>query len=173
MEKLSIIVPVYNEQEVLPAFYERLSAALRTLPCHAEILFVNDGSLDGTAAFLEQLASRDERVKVLALTRNFGHQAARCAELDHCSGDAAVLIDADLQDPPELIREFYAKWREGYQVVFGRHVRRAEGVIKTTVYHVFNSLLTHMIAAERFPIRHLSFPFGVTLLAVARKPATA
>ncbi|HYV57108.1 MAG TPA: glycosyltransferase family 2 protein [Candidatus Nitrosopolaris sp.] len=148
MEKLSIIVPVYNEQEVLPAFYERLSAALGTLPCDAEILFVNDGSLDATAALLEQLASRDERVKVLALTRNFGHQAALCAGLDHCSGDAAVLIDADLQDPPELIREFYAKWREGYQVVFGRHARRAEGVIKTTVYHLFYRILRFLVSMD-------------------------
>jgi len=148
LEKLSIIVPVYNEEEVLPVFYERLSASLRTLPCLAEMLFVNDGSLDGTAAFLKQLAGRDERVKVLSLTRNFGHQAALCAGLDHCSGDAAVLIDADLQDPPELIREFYAKWREGYQVVFGRHARRAEGVIKTAVYHLFYRILRFLVSMD-------------------------
>jgi glycosyltransferase involved in cell wall biosynthesis len=148
VEKLSIIVPVYNEEEVLPVFYERLSASLAALPCLAEILFVNDGSQDGTGSLLEQLAARDERVKVLALTRNFGHQAALCAGLDHCSGDAAVLIDADLQDPPELIREFYAKWREGYQVVFGRHGRRAEGRLKTAVYHLFYRILHFLVSMD-------------------------
>jgi glycosyltransferase involved in cell wall biosynthesis len=138
---LSVVVPVYNEQEVLSAFCERLDATLRTLPCDAEILFVNDGSVDGTAAILEALAKRDSRVRVLTFTRNFGHQAALCAGVDHCSGDAVVLIDADLQDPPELITDFYAKWREGYQVVYGRRRRLEEGVAKRSIYHLFYRLL--------------------------------
>jgi dolichol-phosphate mannosyltransferase len=141
VETLSVIVPVYNEQEVLPVFLERLCVALEALPCEAEILLVNDGSTDGTSALLEGFARRDARVRVLSLTRNFGHQAALCAGLDHCAGDAAVLIDADLQDPPELIGDFYARWREGYQVVYGRRQRIEEGIAKRSIYHLFYRLL--------------------------------
>jgi dolichol-phosphate mannosyltransferase len=148
---LSIVVPVYNEQEVLATFCERLDATLQKLPCDAEILFVNDGSVDGTAAILETIAKRDDRVRVLTFTRNFGHQAALCAGIDHCDGDAVVLIDADLQDPPELIPDFYAKWQEGYQVVYGRRRRREEGVAKRSIYHLFYRLL-HLLANIDIPL---------------------
>jgi len=151
LQTLSIIVPAYNEQEVLPQFYGRLSAALSSLPCGAEILFVDDGSQDRTPEILKQLASVDTRVRVLQFTRNFGHQAALCAGLDHCAGDAAVLIDADLQDPPELIGGFYAKWQEGYEVVFGRRRRLEEGLVKRVVYHVFYRIL-HTLANVDIPI---------------------
>lgn len=151
MDRLSVVVPVYNEEEVLPAFHARLSAVLGTLPCQSEILFVNDGSKDGTAAVLERLAAQDERVKLLALTRNFGHQPALSAGLDHCSGDAVVLIDADLQDPPELIGQFYAKWREGYQVVYGQRRRLEEGFLKRSVYHAFYEIL-HRLASIDIPL---------------------
>jgi len=144
-------VPVYNEQEVLPAFYERLRAVLDSLPCEAEILFVNDGSDDGTPAILDGLAKRDERVRVLSFTRNFGHQAALCAGLDHCRGDAAVMIDADLQDPPELIRDFHARWHEGYQVVYGRRRRLEEGMAKRAIYHFFYRVL-HVLANIDIPL---------------------
>jgi dolichol-phosphate mannosyltransferase len=87
------------------------------------------------------LASQDGRVKALRLTRNFGHQAALTAGLDHCSGDAAVLIDADLQDPPEVIADFHRKWREGFQVVFGKRRRLSEGFLKRSVYHLFYQVL--------------------------------
>ncbi|HEY7513692.1 MAG TPA: glycosyltransferase family 2 protein, partial [Vicinamibacteria bacterium] len=124
MPKISVVAPVYNEEAVLPLFYERLRDALERLPCEAEILFVDDGSTDGTGALLEGLASSDQRVRALRFTRNFGHQAALCAGLEHCNGDAVVLIDADLQDPPELIADFYGKWAdEGFDVVFGRRRR--------------------------------------------------
>ena len=144
-------MPVYNEQEVLPAFYERLRAVLDSLPCEAEILFVNDGSDDGTPAILDGLAKRDERVRVLSFTRNFGHQAALCAGLDHCRGDAAVMIDADLQDPPELIRDFHARWHEGYQVVYGRRRRLEEGMAKRAIYHFFYRVL-HVLANIDIPL---------------------
>lgn len=150
-EALSVIVPVFNEQEVLPAFYERLCAVLEDLPCRAEVLFVDDGSSDGTAAILSRLAAQDPRVKLLGFTRNFGHQAALCAGLDHCTGDAAVLIDADLQDPPELIREFHRKWKEGYQVVYGLRHRLEEGFVKRGVYHLFYRLL-HLLANIDIPL---------------------
>lgn len=151
MERLSVVVPVYNEEEVLPEFHARLSGVLSTLPCQCEILFVNDGSNDGTAAVLERLAARDSRVRIIGLTRNFGHQPALSAGLDHCTGDAVVLIDADLQDPPELIGDFYRTWREGYQVVFGRRQRLEEGPLKRYVYHAFYRLL-HLLANIDIPL---------------------
>jgi len=143
-ERLSVIVPVFNEEEVLPAFYERLSAALTAVPCSAEILFVDDGSTDATPAVLEGLRARDDRVRVIRFTRNFGHQAALCAGLDHCTADAAVMIDADLQDPPELIRTSTPSGRR----VPGRLRQRRrveEGVLKRTLYHLFYRLL-HLLA---------------------------
>lgn len=145
------MVPVYNEEVVLPLFYERLKAALSTLPCEAEILFVDDGSEDRTASLLEELARADPRVRVLTLTRNFGHQAALCAGLDHCTGDATVMIDADLQDPPELIGDFHAHWKQGYDVVFGRRQRLREGLPKRVIYHLFYRLL-RLLANIEIPL---------------------
>lgn len=142
------MVPVYNEEEVLPQFYARLKAALTTVPCAAEIFFVDDGSRDRTPVILEELARADPRVHVLTFTRNFGHQAALCAGLDHCTGDATMMIDADLQDPPELVAEFYAKWKEGYDVVFGRRQRLREGLPKRVIYHLFYRLLRFLANIE-------------------------
>jgi polyisoprenyl-phosphate glycosyltransferase len=141
LETLSVVVPVFNEDAVLRAFYERLTASLEGIPGRAEILFVDDGSTDRSAAVLEELARRDARVRVIGFTRNFGHQAALCAGLDHCQGDAAIMIDADLQDPPELIRDFHAAWKEGFDVVYGARHRLREGVVKRIVYHLFYRLL--------------------------------
>ncbi len=151
MERLSVIIPVLDEEEVLPAFYERLVVSLESLACSAEILFVDDGSRDGTAEILERLASRDDRVRILQFTRNFGHQAALCAGLDHCTGDAVVMIDADLQDPPELIPDFYARWKEGYKVVYGQRQRLEEGILKRAVYHLFYRVL-HLLADVDIPL---------------------
>ncbi len=145
---LTVVVPVYDEEEVLPAFHGRLGAALDLLPCRGEILFVNDGSRDRSAAILTSLAATDPRVRVLHLSRNFGHQAALCAGLDHCDGDAVVLIDADLQDPPELIADFHAKWKQGYKVVFGRRLRLEEGVVKRAIYHLFYVILRALANVE-------------------------
>jgi len=148
---LSVVVPVYNEEEVLPHFYERLAATLATLPCDAEILFIDDGSRDGTAVVLAGLAIRDPRVGVLTFTRNFGHQAALCAGLDHATGDAVALIDADLQDPPEVLVEFHRLWKEGNHVVFGLRQRLEEGFLKRHVYHAFYRLL-HSLSNIDMPL---------------------
>jgi dolichol-phosphate mannosyltransferase len=121
---VSIVVPVLNEQQVLPAFYARLKAVLATLPDAAEVIFVDDGSSDRTPALLDEWAAADASIRVIHFSRNFGHQAALTAGLDHASGDAVVVIDADLQDPPELITQFHARWREGYQVVLGHRRSR-------------------------------------------------
>ena len=148
METLSVVVPVYNEEAVLQAFYDRLKAALEGMPCAAEILFVDDGSTDRSASILEELARRDPRIRVIGFTRNFGHQAALCAGLDHCRGDAAVMIDADLQDPPEVIRDFHGAWKEGFDVVYGERRRLREGLVKRVVYHLFYRLLRSLANIE-------------------------
>src|SRR5687767_14355244 len=112
---LSVVTPMYNEEGSARVFYERVVAALDGVTF--ELVVVDDGSRDGTLAILEELAERDERVKVVALSRNFGHQPALTAGLDHARGDAVVMLDSDLQDPPEVIPEMVDAWRAGADVV--------------------------------------------------------
>ena len=141
---ISIIVPVFNEEAVLPQFYQRMTAALATIPdlSRWEILFVDDGSRDGTAVALTRLAASDARVRVLEFSRNFGHQIALTAGLDHATGDAVVCIDADLQDPPEVVPALVQKWREGFEVVYGARARRAhDSVFKRLSARLFYRLM--------------------------------
>lgn len=121
---LSIVVPAYNEQEVLPEFHKRLSEVLDSIMTEAEIVYVNDGSTDDTLKVMENLRGEDLRVAVLDLSRNFGKEIALSAGLDHARGDAVVVMDADLQDPPGLIPELVNKWKEGYDVVFAKRITR-------------------------------------------------
>jgi polyisoprenyl-phosphate glycosyltransferase len=123
---LSVVVPIYNEEAVLPEFHRRLSAVLDGVQVDAEIVYVNDGSGDGSMAFLVKLHDSDPRVAVVDLSRNFGKEVAMSAGLDHADGDAVVVIDADLQDPPELISDMLEAWQEGYDVVLMRRVTRAQ-----------------------------------------------
>lgn len=116
---LSVVVPVYNEQEALPRFFARLQASLDECCPDSEIIFVNDGSSDGTAAALERLQEEDERVVAVDLSRNFGHQAALTAGLDLARGEAVLTMDADLEHPPEAIPRFLERWRGGAEIVFG------------------------------------------------------
>jgi glycosyltransferase involved in cell wall biosynthesis len=130
---LSVIVPVYRSEEILPETHRRLSETLRSLApdLDYEILFVNDGSPDRSLEVLRGIAGEDAHVRVIALSRNFGHQIAITAGMDEARGDAAVIIDDDLQDPPEVIVDMVAKWREGYQVVHGvRSERNGETLFK-------------------------------------------
>ncbi len=120
---MSIVIPAYNEEEILPALRLRLTDFLKTLPCAAEVILVNDGSRDRTIDLLADWAESDRRIKVLGLARNFGHQAAVTAGLDVAVGDAIVIIDADLQDPPEVIHEMLEQYRQGYDVVYGQRAR--------------------------------------------------
>jgi glycosyltransferase involved in cell wall biosynthesis len=140
---LSIIVPVFNEQEVIREFHGRLTTSLASAEVDdIEIQFVNDGSTDGTLAILLELARRDRRVQVLDLSRNFGKEAAMTAGLDHARGDAAVIIDADLQDPPELIPEMVRQWRGGYDVVYMRRLsREGETWLKKSTARAFYALM--------------------------------
>jgi len=119
---LSVVVPAFNEKEVLPEFHRRTSAVLESLGVAWEIVYVNDGSSDRTLDVIKGFG--DSRVSVIDLSRNFGKEIAMTAGLDHAKGDAVVVIDADLQDPPELIPELVAKWREGFDVVYARRTAR-------------------------------------------------
>jgi len=123
---LSVVVPAYNEAAVLPEFHRRLATVLDALQIRAEIIYVNDGSSDTTRSLLLALRETDARVAVIDLSRNFGKEIAMSAGLDHAHGDAVVVIDADLQDPPELIPDMLRAWREGFDVVLMRRRSRAQ-----------------------------------------------
>lgn len=126
MKTISILVPAYNEQEVLPLLFDRLDALAASLPSYRfEFFFVNDGSKDDTLSLIEAQASHDTRVAYLNFSRNFGKETAIIAGLDHVTGDATVIIDADLQDPPELIPEMIALWNDGYDDVYAKRKTRA------------------------------------------------
>ncbi len=122
---LCVVVPAYNEQEVLHALHARVSAVLRALPFRWQVLYVNDGSRDSTGTMLLQLAEQDPHVAVLELSRNFGKEIALSAGLDHAETDLVIVIDADLQDPPELIPQLIDGWRQGYDVVYAQRLTRA------------------------------------------------
>jgi dolichol-phosphate mannosyltransferase len=152
---LSVVAPVYNEVDSVPVLYERICAALRDIPF--ELVLVDDGSSDGSGDTLEALAADDPRVKVVILSRNFGHQMALTAGLDHASGDAIVMMDADLQDPPEIIPRMLEDWRKGSDVVYAvRETREGESFFKLATarwfYKIFDWLTT-------VPLRHNSGDF--------------
>ncbi|MGH2409801.1 MAG: glycosyltransferase family 2 protein, partial [Chloroflexota bacterium] len=109
----SVVAPVYNEEETLPHFHERIAAAMEALGEPFEVLLINDGSRDNSYSVMRGLVEKDPRVRVVNFSRNFGHQMAVSAGLDHARGDAVVIIDSDLQDPPEVIAELAARWKEG------------------------------------------------------------
>ena len=143
---ISIVVPCYNEEEVVQAAFERLSLFCTSQPeYNFEIIFVDDGSSDRTFELLLQIAGQDERVRILSFARNFGHQIAVTAGIDAASGNAVVLIDADLQDPPEVIAEMIAKWEQGYDVVYGtRKSREGENAFKLVTARGFYRLLNRL-----------------------------
>lgn len=139
---ISIVVPVYNEQEVLLEFHRRLSAVLDTLNVRAQTIYVNDGSTDRTLDLVSELCSRDARVAFLDLSRNFGKEIALTAGIDHAEGDAVIVIDADLQDPPELIPELLKHWLEGYDVVYAKRTTRdGESFLKKATAFIFYRLI--------------------------------
>lgn len=137
---LSVVVPVHNEQENIVPLYERIVKCLERKQLAFTVIFVDDGSADDSGAVLEQLASHDSRIVVIELSRNFGQQAAIRAGLEYAIGAATVIMDADLQDPPELLAELIAKWKRGYEVVYAVRARR-EHVLKDKFYKIFYRLL--------------------------------
>ena len=136
--RLSVVIPVYNEVDVLPEFYRRITDVARGVDGQVELIFVDDGSIDGSLQILHDLSSVDARVAVLELSRNFGKEIAMTAGLDHARGDAVVVIDADLQDPPELIPEMISHWRDGYDVVYAKRTARVgESFLKKSTAYLF------------------------------------
>ena len=145
----SIVIPVYNEAEVLPSLYDRLTRVMEGLVESYEIIFVNDGSRDDSTMLLRDFQDRDARVKFLSFSRNFGHQIAITAGLDYSSGQAAVVMDADLQDPPEVIPRLIEQWRKGYDIVFAvRAKRQGEGFFKRATAALFYRLFRRMAGTE-------------------------
>ncbi len=149
----SVIVPFLNEEEVLPETCRRLTAVMEGLGEPFELVFVNDGSTDRSPAIMEDLAARDPRVRLLSFSRNFGHQSAVLAGLEYAAGQALVVIDADLQDPPEVIVPMAEKWRQGYHVVYGRREKRqGETWFKKATafafYRILNRLCDFSIPAD-------------------------
>lgn len=143
--KLSVVAPCYNEEHVLPEFVARATAVAAALGIDYEIILVDDGSTDLTPAVALRLAQADPHLRVAQFTRNFGHQAAATAGLDLATGDAVVLIDADLQDPPEVIAEMFARWRDGADVVYGqRRTRAGEPLLKRATASLFYRALAVM-----------------------------
>ncbi len=142
---LSVIVPCYNEQEVIAETHRRLTEVLSGLDCDYEIIYIDDGSRDTTAELLRGLHAADDRVRVLLLARNFGHQRAVSAGIDRACGDAVVLIDADLQDPPEVIAEMLAQWRAGWDVVYAQRTERpGETAFKRVTANLFYRVLNRL-----------------------------
>ena len=142
--RYSIVVPVFNEEEVLPELYDRLRLVIDGLDGPAEIIFVNDGSADHSLALLKRFHANGPRVRIVSLSRNFGHQAAITAGLAHARGDAVAILDADLQDPPELLPKFFKGLGEGWDIVYGIRKERKEGAPKRLAYFVFYRLLRRM-----------------------------
>jgi dolichol-phosphate mannosyltransferase len=149
MKKLSIVSPVYNEEGNIQLFYDTLNKVLSNIDAEKEIIFVNDGSTDNSNGLLYAISMKDKDVKIINFSRNFGHQAAITAGLEHATGDAIVILDSDLQDPPSLITDLYKKWEEGYELVNAKRKSRQDSFLKsltaTIFYKLLNSLLSNKI----------------------------
>jgi len=145
----SVVVPLYNEELVIEECYRRLKDVMdSTKECY-EIVFINDGSVDSTKESAEKICDKDENIKLINFSRNFGHQAAITAGMDLSLGDAIIVIDADLQDPPEVILNMIEKWKEGYEVVYGKRIKReGETLFKKFTAKVYYRLLKGMTSVE-------------------------
>lgn len=144
MTKLSIIIPIYNEEEILELLFEKLKAVLEALSLNYEVIFVNDGSTDKSLEILKSFYNQDKRFKTISFSRNFSHQIALSAGLNFVKGQAVVIMDGDLQDPPRLIPSLIKKWQEGYQVVYAIRKKRKENFFKKLTYKIYYRLLRKM-----------------------------
>jgi len=157
---ITFVIPFLNEEQNLPVLYERLNQVMANQSEDWEILFVDDGSTDNSARWVAEKAQSDSRVKLLRLSRNFGHQIAITAGMDHARGDATVIMDADLQDPPEVVPDMLRRWREGCDVVYAvRRRRHGEGLVKKTLaaafYRVFRKLASVEVPVDAGDFRLL------------------
>ncbi len=149
MSTISVVVPMYNEEEVIMETYKRLKAVMDETGEKYELIFVNDGSRDKTRDLAAAICYKDKNVKLIDFARNFGHQVAISAGMDNSSGDAVVVIDADLQDPPEVIPQMIAKWREGFDVVYGKRLKReGDSFFKKFTAKIFYRTLNKLTDTE-------------------------
>ena len=151
MKKISVVIPMYCEEEVADICYKRVVNNLKKLSdkYSYEIIFINDGSKDSTLEILKKIASNDDNVKIISFSRNFGHQAAVTAGIRNVTGDAVIIMDADLQDPPELFEGMIEKWEEGYEVVYGkRKTREGESIFKLLTARMFYNTLNKLSEIE-------------------------
>lgn len=145
---ISVVLPFYNEEETIPSLYQRLTAAAQGWNETYEVIAIDDGSKDATAGMLDAICRDDPRWKLLRFSRNFGHQSAVSAGIHYSQGDAVVVMDSDLQDPPEQLHRFLDKWREGYQVVYAVRTKRKENVFKRAGYYLFYRLLKRLSSID-------------------------
>jgi dolichol-phosphate mannosyltransferase len=145
---LSMVIPCFNEEEALPELFRRVTAAADALGCRWEVVCVDDGSMDGTWRLLAAQHQRDERWRGLSFARNFGHQTAVSAGLHFARGHAVMILDADLQDPPEEFGRFVAKWREGFDVVYAIRQKRKEFFVKRFCYWLFYRLMARLVSFD-------------------------
>ncbi len=149
MNELSVVIPLYNEQDIIPELYQRLSLSVSQVTTDYELIFINDGSIDLTLANLIEITRTDSRVKYISLSRNFGHQIAVTAGLEHSKGKAVVIIDGDLQDPPELIPKLYEKYKDGFEVVYAKRKRRkGESLFKKITARLFYRLMKRITSFD-------------------------
>lgn len=149
---LSFVIPMFNEEDCVPILYSRLIKVCRQLGVNFELVAVNDGSSDKTLSILKKLRQKDPSVKIISFARNFGHQIAIIAGLKYASGDVVIVMDADLQDPPEVIPKMLQKWREGYKVIYGIRQEREEMWMKKICYKIFYRLLLKMSPLKNIPL---------------------
>lgn len=147
----SVVIPVHNEEKNILELYKRLTNVLTSLNKPYEIIYVNDGSIDNSLNILHKVASSDKKVKIVDLSRNFGHQIAISAGISFASGKATIIMDGDLQDPPSVILEFIKKWEEGFSVVYGIRRKRKESLLKRICYFVFYRI-QERIAKIKIPL---------------------
>lgn len=157
---ISIVVPVFNEQEVLDIFFDKLSGVISDMSYDYEIVFVNDGSTDHTLDNLKKIREKDKNIKIINFSRNFGHQAALSAGMNHSRGDVVILMDSDLQDPPSVIPKFLQKWEEGYKVVYGvkktwKSGRKFKKFFSNLFYKLLNIISRHKIPSNAGDFRLL------------------
>ena len=149
MEKISVIIPIFNEESNIPGLYARLKSVIDKIHIPYEFIFINDGSKDHSIHLIKQIASIDSGVQYIDFSRNFGHQVAVSAGLDKCTGTKIVIIDADLQDPPELISEMYAVMQQGFEVVYAkRRSRKGESILKKYTARIFYRLLASITSVS-------------------------
>ena len=150
-QSISVVIPIFNEQKIIPVLYSRLKRVLTKISNNHEIIFINDGSTDQSLSKLLDLHKKDKKVKILSFSRNFGHMPAVNAGLKEATGKKVVIMDADLQDPPEVIEAMWQKAKEGFTVVYGIKEKRKEGLLKRSMFKLFYRLMD-TISAYKMPL---------------------